>query len=79
MRIDWFSILLLIIGIWFTFFGARVLFGKGFIEKLQAGDWKEKSGTWTEKEVYKYNKTRGIRFFGSGLIIVVYAIWALFF
>lgn len=80
MELDWLNIILFFFGIYLTIFGARILFQKGFLEKLMKGDWKSKDDRWTEREHYIYGKYgRGISYFGSGLILLAYTIWMLFF
>lgn len=73
-------VFLFIAGVYFTVFGSRLLFQKGFVEKLREGIWKEKNDHWPEKEGYNYDKyIRGISFLAAGLISLALAIFTLFY
>ena len=75
----WFSIVFLIAGIYSTVFGFRVLFQKGFVEKLREHGWREGNNSlFTKKEGYLYDKhVRGMRAFLSGLVFLAIAIYGL--
>lgn len=80
MEIDWFLVILSITGSISFIFGSLLLFKKGFVEKLQKGIWKEKNTSWTEKELFTYNKyTRGITLFVVGLMLIAYVVFALLY
>lgn len=74
----WFLIALLITGLYGMVFGSRLLWERGFVEKMQKESWKEKNPYWTEKERYNYNKyNRGISMLISGIMFVGFAIFSL--
>ncbi len=72
--------MMLLVGILFSVFGFRVVFQKGYVEKLQKGCWKEDEGSpYVGKEWYNYAKyVRGLRFLFSGLVLILFAILILF-
>ncbi len=73
-------ILLLLAGLRFIVFGFKLLFRRGFVEKLREGPWKPDADdkVWSSKEGYFADKyIRGIRYFLPGLIMVVSAIYLL--
>ena len=76
---QWFPIIILIGGVWFMVFGFRLLFQKGYVEKLREGIWKEeKDSVFAGKKGYNiYRYGRGLNCFISGLIFVGVAIYVL--
>ncbi len=76
-----FNILMFVLGLSFTIFGALLLFKKGFVEKMREGIWKsdEEYNPFTEKGGYSYDKyNRGIGYFIVGLITLAFsAYWLL--
>lgn len=79
----WFLIALIIFGLYFTVFGLKLLFKRGFVEKLRTGIWK--SGELSEKNFpgksgYHYDKYgRGVESLVMGLLALGFSIYALFF
>lgn len=75
MNTDWLPIIMFIAGILFTIFGLSLLFKGGFVERLRKGLWK--SGN---DGMYGYDKyVRGIRYSLSGLVLLGFSIYILFF
>lgn len=61
--------LLLVAGVYFTVFGAKLLFQKGYVERLREGIWNNSDG----KLGYNYDKYgRGLRYLLTGLILLVF-------
>lgn len=60
-------------------FGLRLLFQKGYVEKLREGTWKpHEKDLLSVKESYHYDRyVRGIKFFVGGLIFIVFGIISL--
>jgi hypothetical protein len=73
-----FYLFCLIIGVFLLQFGLRLLFQKGFVERLQEGRWKDNSGLFSEKGLHFYNKyTMGVNGIIVGILALVIAIWGL--
>ncbi len=76
----WLTIALLIVGLYLAIFGFRVVFQKGYVEKLQKGIWKSDTDEeiFSKKSGYFYDKyARGLKFLIVGLIFTSSAIYGL--
>ena len=70
-----------IVGLCFGVFGFRLLFQKGFVEKLREGRWKpgKKLKLFSEKEGYMYDKyTRGIGTLILGLMFLAFSVFSIY-
>lgn len=62
-------ICLLISGLWFGIFGGRLLWQKGYVEKLREGKWKDKSNV-PEEVGYRVDKyVMGGKYLGAGVLL----------
>lgn len=74
----WFLFFLLIAGLGFVIFGFRVLFEKGYVEKLRQGIWKSvgDDNPIQGRQGYTYDKYwRGGRYLMLGLLFLGAAIY----
>ncbi|GEM_PF-5784801 len=74
-----FAVLLICAGLWFTIFGLRLLFQKGYVEKLREGIWKPRVKLFSsERRGYNYDKySTGIKNTILGLIFLVAGIYSI--
>ena len=65
-------------GLYFAIFGARLLFEKGYIEKLHEGMWKpSKDNLFSKKSTYAYSRARGFQSLIVGLMFLGFVFWVL--
>lgn len=74
----WFLLFLLVVGIYFVVYGSRLLWEKGFLEKmLKESPKRESDKYWTEKEKYDFEKLRAWGTFLIGILFTGFAIFGL--
>ncbi len=67
----WLSIVLLVAGLGLQVFGLKVLFQRGFVERLRKGIWKDESGLFSDAEGYVFDR------YVTGMFLVVAGLIAL--
>jgi len=67
-------------GLYFAIFGARLLFEKGYVEKLREGRWKPSTNNLLSgKDSYRYDKfVTGFRYLIVGVMFLAFTIWTFF-